>query len=151
MDPERPRSVREPYGPDRGRLARRLGVEVGQEHVGEGAEAGRWAKAPKRGWKSSQPATWMSCGPAPTISSARRLASLTPRAGRSRRGGFRQGGFPPAVENREEPFERPRAGRVRALGGGRVLRQKPNDTAKPRRLLAKSGATVTRCAAPVGW
>ncbi len=29
--------------------------------------------------------------------------------------------------------------------------QKPNDTAKPRRLLAKSGATVTRRAAPVGW
>ena len=133
-----------------GSLTARSGV------VSRGASVSRsgrstWAKAPKRGWKSSQPATWMSCGPAPTISSARRLASLTPRAGRSRRGGFRQGGFPPAVENREEPFERPRAGRVRALGGGRVLRQKPNDTAKPRRLLAKSGATVTRCAAPVGW
>ena len=127
---------------ERGRLARRLGVEVGQEHVGEGAVTGVGDAA--------RDVDVASAG-ARTISSARRLASLTPQAGRSRRGGFRQGGFPPAVENREEPFERPRAGRVRALGGGRVLRQKPNDTAKPRRLLAKSGATVTRRAAPVGW
>ena len=45
-----------------------------------------------------------------------------PQAGRSRRGGFRPGGFPPAVEDREQPFERPRTGRVHALGGGgRVL------------------------------
>ena len=42
--------------------------------------------------------------PVHAISSARRLTSLTPRAGRSR-----QDGFPPAVEHREQSFEHPRA------------------------------------------
>ena len=55
------------------------------------------------------------------ISSARGLSSLTPHAGRSRRGGFRQGGFLPALEDREQPVERPRAGCVHARGGDFAL------------------------------
>ena len=98
---------------DPGRLTRRLDVEVGQERVGEGAVSGVGVAA--------RDVDVASAGA--VISNARRLASLTPRAGRSREGGFRQGGFPPAVEDREQPFERARVGHVHALGGGRLGRQ----------------------------
>ena len=64
---------------------------------------------------------WTLRRPAHAISSARRLASLTPRVGRLLRGGIRPAGFPPAIEDREQTFERPPSGRVRALGGDRVL------------------------------
>ncbi len=79
------------------------------------------AMAPQPGSESLRPATWMLHRPAHAISSARPLASLVPRAGRSRRAGFRPGAFPPAVENGEQLLERLRAGHVHTLGGGRVL------------------------------
>ena len=71
-------------------LAGRLDAEFGQARLAElgVTEAG----------VSARDVYVASAGAA--ISSARRLASLAPSAGRSRRGGVRQSGFPPAVEYR---------------------------------------------------
>ena len=113
---------------DPGRLARRLDVEVGQERVGDGAVTGVGVAARNVDVAPGGAA----------ISSARRLASPMPHAGRSRRGGFREGGFPPAVEDREHPFERPRAGRVHALGG-RLGRQDQQRASLARGLPCRRG------------
>ena len=94
------------------------------------------------------------CAPAgAAISSTRMLASLMVRAGLPRRGGFRQGGFPLAVETREQPFERSRAGCVHALGGGSLGRQDQQQASLARGLPYRAGrapAGAPRSARAVG-